>query len=681
MNRSLPALSEALEDWRDLTGERETVALLFDFPALLDRHQLIQRHLNKLRSQPPLFDANDLRVVLDTLYSATRMKSQIAEGNELDVLIPTLKGFLFDPDEPLAEKLVRYPAQVRYAGATILAELWGWAHLQEYPLFHQKSLNGIRRLGWQVPTGDYLTFTRAFADLRRFYETGSRADTRLPLHLEIDQFLGWVAEADTGTRKTESAKPTPAPTPEETPPAADSTPTPDYGDTTLRAKSSHAIKEFGAPYRPAPAPLNTWADTPLAPPTPEQLGESERRISEELALPSGVVTRAVGHLLAGRHLILTGVPGTGKSHLATLLSREVFGYYPMMVTANAEWSAFDVVGGLVPLADERGNLRYDIRPGVVYEALRRNWWLGDDDTVRRTAEGKPLRMSAVHDSQQYPGVWLIVDELNRADVDKAFGDLFTALESGQLRVPRSGTDASILIPLPRDFRIIATLNSRDRHFLFTLSDALKRRFAFLEIEPPDDATAERAIVLERTIAALESTGLPTSSARLKAALDSLYPVYQLFRAFQPLGTAPLLAALRYVGAVGVVDQRAMHEALQDAVLAEVLPQLEGLRRLPLQVLAALLRGNRQVALDTLNEALAHAYGDDQPLRVLHGVATRINPTLAAESATLLRAVLTDPQTTNRALELLDALRVEAHALPAPVWNRVATQLELWQSER
>jgi hypothetical protein len=100
MNRSLPALTEALEDWRDLTSDRDAVSALFDFPALLDRYQTVQRHLNKLRSQPPLFDANDLHVVLDTLYSATRQKSQIAEGNDLDILIPTLKAFLFDPDEP-----------------------------------------------------------------------------------------------------------------------------------------------------------------------------------------------------------------------------------------------------------------------------------------------------------------------------------------------------------------------------------------------------------------------------------------------------------------------------------------------------------------------------------------------------------------------------------------------------
>lgn len=670
MNRSLPALTEALEDWRDLTSDRDALSALFDFSTLLARYQTAQRHLNKLRSQPPLFDANDLNIVLDTLHSAARMKSQIAEGNDLEVLIPTLKGFLFDPDEPLAEKLARYPAQVRYAGVTILAELWGWSHLKEYPLFHQRALMGIRRLGWQVPTGDYLTFTRAFNDLRGFYDNGHRADSRLPLHLEIDQFLAWVAEADNGKRKAETGNET------NTERKTESVET-----VTLRAKPSHAIREFGAPYDGALAPLNTWSDKPLLPPTPEQLATAEAKIRESLALPAGVITRAVGHLLAGRHLILTGVPGTGKSHLATLLTSELFGYYPMMVTANAEWSAFDVVGGLVPLADERGNLRYDIRPGVVYEALRRNWWIADDGTVRRTAEGVALRMSSVHDSRQYPGVWLIVDELNRADVDKAFGDLFTALESGQLRVPRSGTDSSILIPLPRDFRMIATLNSRDRHFPFTLSDALKRRFAFLEIEPPDDVAAERAIVLERTLAALDASGLQPSSPRLKVALDALYPVYQLFRAFQPLGTAPLLAALRYVGAVGVVDQRAMTEALQDAALAEILPQLEGLRRLPLQVLAALIRGNRQAALDTLNEALLHAYGDEQPLRVLHGLASLINPTYAAESATLLRAILTDPQTTNRALELLDALRMESPALPSPAWGRVADQLEQWQRER
>ena len=68
MNRSLPALTEAIEDWRDLTSDRNAVDALFEFPTLLTRYQTLQRHLTKLRSQPPQFDTTDLQVVLESLY-------------------------------------------------------------------------------------------------------------------------------------------------------------------------------------------------------------------------------------------------------------------------------------------------------------------------------------------------------------------------------------------------------------------------------------------------------------------------------------------------------------------------------------------------------------------------------------------------------------------------------------
>ena len=40
------------------------------------------------------------------------------------------------------------------------------------------------------------------------------------------------------------------------------------------------------------------------------------------------------------------------------------------------------------------------------------------------------------------------------------------------------------VALPRDFRIIGTLNSFDRHFLNQISEAMKRRFDFIDVLPP-----------------------------------------------------------------------------------------------------------------------------------------------------------------------------------------------------
>ena len=89
------------------------------------------------------------------------------------------------------------------------------------------------------------------------------------------------------------------------------------------------------------------------------------------------------------------------------------------------------------------------------------------------------------EERRFRGKWLAIDEFNRADIDKSFGQLFTAIEHGKMKIPtisqgRTHDD----LELPLDYRIIGTLNTSDKHFLNTLSDALKRRFTVIELFPP-----------------------------------------------------------------------------------------------------------------------------------------------------------------------------------------------------
>jgi MoxR-like ATPase len=648
----MPILTEALEDWRDLAQDTEAARALLPFQATKERLLRLRLRLDKLRTDPPQFDATDLAAVLEDLYSAQGMRQQIVEGNDLDIIVPTLRAFLFDEGEALEEKFATYPARVRYAGHSILAELWGWTHVEQWPLYSQRALEGLRLLGWQVPRQDYPTFARAFASLRALYEHNAPVAPGLPLNLEIDHFLQWVSEH---------------------PPAPSTRP--------AGSRRSQPVREFGTPYLAQPVPGDAWPDRPLAPPEPEHLVRGESMIRELLALPESVVQRAVTHLLSGRHLILAGAPGTGKSHLATLLATELFGYYPLLVTATAEWSTFDVVGGLVPVASKTGALHYDVRPGVVYEALKRNWLLSAEGVVQRDAESRFMRVRTVQEEHGWAGTWLVIDELNRADVDKAFGELFTALESGYLRVPRAGAQSSMLFPLPRDFRIIATLNTRDRHYLFNLSEALKRRFAFIELEPAPNLLEERATVLRRAAAALRAQGLPTGHSTLEEALDILLPVVALIRSFHPLGTAPILSALLYIGASQHLPARPLDDLAQDAFAAEILPQLEGLRDLPLALLAHLMRGQRDMALTLLADEIAGNYRSHFPLRILDALTALAEPGRAEDAARLLRGSPGDPATRDTALALLEQLRRNAGALPAPRWARVATRLEEWLAER
>jgi MoxR-like ATPase len=196
-------------------------------------------------------------------------------------------------------------------------------------------------------------------------------------------------------------------------------------------------------------------------------------LPSEITLPDAVLAEAVTALRAGKHLLLGGPPGTGKSTLSEALSQAVVGNQFDVVTATADWSTFDTIGGYMPTVD--GPLRFE--PGVVLRGLQR-------------------------------GRWLTIDELNRADIDKAFGPLFTLLagtgkdqlgrgivlpfqgadgNSIEIRWAENRSSSSADYVLTPGWRLIGTLNLSDKATLFQLSFAFLRRFAVIDVPlPPRD---------------------------------------------------------------------------------------------------------------------------------------------------------------------------------------------------
>ncbi|WP_019180280.1 AAA family ATPase [Microbacterium yannicii] len=242
--------------------------------------------------------------------------------------------------------------------------------------------------------------------------------------------------------------------------------------------------------------------------------------------------------------MLVGPPGTGKTQLIEEVVREVaqtpasFGmsmaHDRRIVTPDESWTTRDLLGG--DTVDDKGRIRFAI--GHLLEAVSRD-------------------------------EWLVLDEANRADMDRIFGGALTWLSGQAVSLGRVSADPnageislgwteSVMSEVTQldelmadspiepveflagaEWRLLGTYNALDAVRVFRFGQALGRRFAHVPIAPPDSLGFDSALAAELTQVP------PEIRSEVRTRVVTLYAAHRAKHS-TALGPALFLGIPRYV---------------------------------------------------------------------------------------------------------------------------------------
>jgi hypothetical protein len=339
-----------------------------------------------------------------------------------------------------AERIRRFCNDEEYRilgfGKSAFSELVGYLFPDEFMFVNSRDKFAAEFLGIKVEkqSGDDLVaeleaFSKAMRPVAKLYEEIVGKQTDLPLNLEVDQFLSWLYEnneAEIPAKQLESA-----------------------------AKYSERV--------PDPASVGD-DDTDITPQASIEHYDKSKAM-DGLFLAEKQFDEMHDALKEKKNVVLQGAPGVGKTFVAKRLAYALIESNDQrqveVIQFHQSYSYEDFIQGFRPTP----NGHFDLKYGIFYQFCRR--------AQRDEAAKKPYVF--------------IIDEINRGNLSKIFGELMMLIEPDKRgkehAIPLAySQNAGERFYIPENLHLIGMMNTADRS-LAMVDYALRRRFRFITLRP------------------------------------------------------------------------------------------------------------------------------------------------------------------------------------------------------